>query len=113
MEEMKKKLGVAGAIIVATQGITSVYSAKTLSDRVDDMKAAMVAGRLEREQYFVRKTEFDALVVKLDKLSDQVTGVREQIAGLRGQIEDKYSLDECDPLIHELSCEDEEVASRD
>jgi hypothetical protein len=107
----RRDMGIAGAIIVLSQAVTSLQSSHSISGQVEELKTQLETSKIEREQYFVRKTELVTVVAKIDKLSDQVSDLKNNFSRFQIEMQDKYSLQECDPLIPTLQCD--EVASRD
>lgn len=107
----RRDMGIAGAIIVLSQALTSLQSSHSISGQVEELKNQLQTSKMETEQYFVRKTELVTVVAKIDKLSDQVSDLKNQFSKFQMHMEDKYSLEECDPLLPILQCD--KVASRD
>ncbi len=85
-------MGIAGAIIVLSQAVTSLQSSHSITDRIEQIKETIAVAKIEREQYFVRKTELATVMVKIDKMSENVSALKEQVSGLRRQI-DKQAKD--------------------
>lgn len=82
----RKELGIAGSLVVITQIMTSVGSSQALSDKIDKLNYDIHLLRVEREQYFVRKSDIHQLSSKIDQLSDDVVRVKEQINSLKRHI---------------------------
>jgi predicted nuclease with TOPRIM domain len=98
----RRDLGVASAILIATQVFTSVQSFESVNKKLEELSEQVNELRLEREEFFVRKTQLDAVSSKLDKLTEEVVKVREDLTSVKTQIKRNYSEIEdfeCDPVI--------------
>lgn len=100
----RRDVGIAGALVILAQAITSSQSTSSINDQLEELRKSILMAKIEREQYFVRKEELRLVVQKIDKITEKLSVVEARLV-------DNYSLEECDPLIEDLSCN--EVASRD
>lgn len=91
----RKDMGIAGALIVVIQGITALQSTNSVSADIEALRKEIQQSAIERERFFVRKTDLLVLTQKIDDLADKVTD-------LKSHLEDSYSM-ECEP-------DDKEVA---
>lgn len=92
----RRDIGITGALVVVIQALASYSSSNSISTQVESLREQVIQAKLEREEFFVRKTEMKSemkyLSAKMDKLSDQ-------IAIIHNKIEENYSsLDDLDEL---------------
>jgi septal ring factor EnvC (AmiA/AmiB activator) len=92
----RRHIGIASALIVLSQAITSFQSTDTISKQVREIQSDLAASKVEREEYFVRKTELAALLTKMDSLSSEVSRVKEKLSAIQSKKDQNYSLEECD-----------------
>lgn len=92
----RRQIGIASALIVLSQTITSFQSTDTISKQIREIQADLAASKVEREEYFVRKTELAALLTKIDSMSTEVSRVKEKLSAIQSRMEQTYSLEECD-----------------
>lgn len=108
----RKDIGIAGLIVIATQGLTTYKTNDHITQQVDELRAQIGQSSLDREQYFLRKTDFQSMSQKIDKLSESVAKMEEKLSSISGRIADNFSLEECD--LDFKQCDDKlvgEVAS--
>jgi uncharacterized protein YydD (DUF2326 family) len=82
----RKDLGIAGAVVVIAEAITNFTSSRSISHEVIKIKDEIKDMKVEREQYFVRKTELSSVSKKLDKLNDQLIRVDDKIASIKKEL---------------------------
>lgn len=75
----RRDIGIAGALIVLAQAITSSKSADSINLQIEELKKSFIAAKIEREQFFVRKEELKGVVTKLDKLEIEIAKIGERI----------------------------------
>lgn len=98
----RRDMGIAGAIIILAQVLSSTQSAQNLSKEIAELKRDIEASNLEREQYFVRKTEIFSLTRKLDRVSDQVTSLKIAVYNRNHLDEANIGLRLCGPFSYQL-----------
>ena len=64
----KGELGLAGAIIVAAEILSSGYSNHNLSAKIDELQGLILNIRSNTEQNYVRKQDLASLEQKIDEL---------------------------------------------
>lgn len=112
MEPVKRRdVGMTGLLIVASQLISTIHSWQGLSSQINELKTQLVALKSEREEFFVKKTEMAVAMKKIDQMASHVSALKDQVSIIRTKVEDNFSLEECDPLLTALRCD--EVAARD
>lgn len=107
----RKDLSLAGALIVLSQVFSSVQSSQNISTELSHFKDEFRESLLEREKYFVRKSDLQSLLVKLDSMNEQLTKVNEQLNNLRTYVRENVSYEfpiigcsvqEADELFHDI-----------
>lgn len=86
----KRDLGIAGAIVVLAELLSNFQSSQNVATEIVKFREEFAASNLEREQFFVRKSELGNLSIKLDKANDQLTKLNDQVVSLRVFIKSKY-----------------------
>lgn len=79
----KRDMGLAGAIIVLAQVLSSFQTSRNLSNEMDQLKSEFQIVRFEQEKYFVKKKELKNVIVKLDSMKVQLAGIRQQLRSIR------------------------------
>lgn len=70
------ELGIAGSILVLSQTISHYQLSNSIQDDLNELKQSVQQSQVDRETYFVRKSELSVISTKIDKLTDQVTSLR-------------------------------------
>lgn len=84
---MKNNLGVPGAIlIVISQLISGYQSSNQISQEIVKFREEFQQSLVDREKYFVRKTELGELGHKIDGLNSKIIKMGEQIKALKGEL---------------------------
>ena len=71
----RRELGIAGALIIAAEILSSGYSNRDLSSKLDALQKTVVETRIEREQFFVRKTELVRISKQIEDLTKKVDSI--------------------------------------
>lgn len=79
----RRDMGLTGALIVIAQVISSFHSTSNLSRDIDEMRQEFVQVKSDTEKYFVKKEELGKVVVKLDKMNDQLVKIGKQIKSVK------------------------------
>lgn len=79
----RRDMSIASVVIVVAQIIAS----KTVTRDLDLFKDEFQRSQMDREEFFVRKTELSALISKLDHLNDQMIIMGEEIRSLKSTLE--------------------------
>ncbi len=78
----KKDMGLAGAILVLSQVLSSYQSTQKVTAELADLKGAFTLMRSDQEKYFVKKEELVVVVRKLDQLVVEMSRVRRNIKSM-------------------------------
>lgn len=77
MDKFKRwEMGVASAIMVLAQAVSHYRISSTLEDEVEKIRTAVQQNQVDRETFFVRKTELAVISSKLDQIGDRVTSLK-------------------------------------
>jgi len=88
MNSVKRRdIGIAGALIILSQAITSSQSSNSITNQIDELRNQLIQLKVDREQYFVRKDELKKVINKLDKMQVDIATINEQIKWLRHMAE--------------------------
>lgn len=90
----RRDMGIAGALIVISQFISSFQSSQSVSSEISKFKEDFNQLKVDREQYFVRKTDLAPVLTKLDSLNEQLVKLNEKVASLKRVVRDNYGYDE-------------------
>jgi hypothetical protein len=84
----RTKFGFPGAlIIVVSQLFSSFKSSENISKEIEGFRAEFQQSLVDREIYFVRKTELVGIDSKIDRLNEKILRIGEQIRTIKT---DKY-----------------------
>jgi hypothetical protein len=86
----RRDIGIAGAAIMLAEALSNFQSSKNVSTEIVKFKEEFQQSRVDREQFFVRKTEIEALNLKLDKMSDQIAELSNQVTSLKTYLKSKW-----------------------
>lgn len=94
MNDIKKRdMGIAGALIVIAQSVISFQSAQIISDDIQAIRQDLQDSNLAREQFFARKTEIAVISIKMDKMAEQLTRLKQQVGELQSDVQESYVMD--------------------
>lgn len=79
----KKDMGIASAVIVLAQFLSTFQSSHNVSGEIRDLKRSIEHVKIEQEKYFVRKEELKTVVTKLDHLASELSRMNDQIKSMR------------------------------
>lgn len=79
----RRDLGIAGAIIALSQLIGSFQNAHSVTSEIAKFKEEFQQSQIDREEFFVRKTDVAALSDKMDKMNENLVRMNEQIKVLK------------------------------
>jgi predicted nucleic acid-binding Zn-ribbon protein len=86
----KKDLGVVGTVIALIQLGVGIASSQSVNHEFSKSREDLNQLRLEREQYFVRKGDFESLSVKMDQLKDQISELNIQVSSIKTFMKTRY-----------------------
>ena len=87
----RRDVGIAGALIVLAQLFSDFKASHNVSSEILKFREEFQSSKLEREQFFVRKSELDSLGHKLEKINDQLFQLSQQVVSLRTFLKSKYN----------------------
>lgn len=79
----RRDMGLTGAIIVLAQVLSSFQANRNLSQDIEDLKSQIHQAKEDRQKYFVKKEEFQAVVITLDKMADQLDDINKEIKSIK------------------------------
>lgn len=85
----RKELGLAGAVLLISQLVGSYQASQNVSAELVNFRADLQKNTIEREQYFVRKTDVIPVIDKLDKLSDKLAAIDLKLTSLKAFVRPK------------------------
>ncbi len=94
----KRDLGITGLVVVLTQALSQFSSTDKLAKDIEDFKHEFKVSLLEREEYFVRKSDLQPLIIKLDQVSEKLSGLASKVNSLKRDLQDVSFLEELDPV---------------
>lgn len=93
-----KDFSLTGAIlIVASQLFSSFKSSENISQEIEKFRHEFQQSLIDRETYFVRKTELTSIGKKIDVLNSKMIKLTEQINSLKSEY--YSSSDDEDPIV--------------
>lgn len=95
----RKDFGIAGALIVLSQLLSSFQSSQNVSKEIEKVKDDFNESLIEREEFFVRKTDIVAMTSKLDQMNEQLIKVNEQLNSLKSYVKDNFALNKTEKTI--------------
>jgi hypothetical protein len=88
-----KDYSLPGAVmIVVSQVISSFQSSENIKGEIEKFRKEVQQMVIDRETYFVRKTELALISNKIDRLNEKMGRVSEQIKNMRS--EQRYSMNQ-------------------
>ncbi len=75
----KVEFGIAGAIVLLSQSLTSFYSSDKITREIASFKEQFNKSLVDREQFFVRKTDIAPFLSKLDEMKEQLVLLNEKM----------------------------------
>lgn len=90
----RRDFGIAGFMIVVSQLLSTLKSSQDISHDLARFKDDLEKSVLEREQFFVRKTEIASVSNKLDLVNEQLIRMNEQLKFLKNVVKQEYSMNE-------------------
>jgi hypothetical protein len=96
----RRDVGIAGLVIVLAEIASNFQSSSNVASEIVKFKEEFQASKVEREIYFVRKTELEALSNKLEKLTDQLSILNNQVVSLRTFLKSSYGYEASEGRLH-------------
>ncbi len=90
----RKDVGIAGAVIVLSQLLSSFQSSQTVTTQMGHLQEEFQQLKVDRELYFVRKADIVPLTEKLDKLNDKLISINENVSVIKRFLKDNKFYDE-------------------
>lgn len=79
----RKDLGIAGAVIVLAEAASNFQSSRSVSTEVIKMHDELTIMKVERDAYFVKKTELANVMKKIDKMNDSIVSIDVKVGKLK------------------------------
>jgi predicted translin family RNA/ssDNA-binding protein len=89
------EIGIAGALIILSQAITSFQSTQSISKDMQELHNELEMSKREMIE-FVRKSDFISLSIKSDKISDQLKNLKIDLNELKKRL--IFADQECDAV---------------
>ncbi len=87
-------MGLAGAVIVISQFLSNFQSSQTVSSEIVKFKEEFQESIVDREKFFVRKTDISPVLAKLDLLNVQLVKLNEKVSSLKRAVKENNSFEE-------------------
>lgn len=82
----RREVGIAGAVIVIAQFISTFQSSQSVTNEIAKLREEFQQLRIDREQYFSRKTDLIPILTKLDKMNEKLIELNEKLASLKDEV---------------------------
>lgn len=84
----KRGATVATVIVLLSQFITSLHTSDSLQVQMSRFREELAQSILERERFFVRKSDVADVMTKLDKMNSQLIKLNNQVNSLKTFVQD-------------------------
>jgi len=88
-----RDIGIAGAVIILSQLTTNFSSSKSITDKIESLANDIQTMKIEREEFFVRKSDLIPITERLDRLNEQLQAIQVKLNYLKAFVKD-YSLND-------------------
>lgn len=91
-----KDVTIVGAVMVVAQAISGAQTSVTVQHKLEDLALQFQESQLEREKYFVRKSDVALLAEKIDQLKNQISSLNQKMSGYKeSRLEDLSDEETC------------------
>lgn len=91
----RRDMGIAGFVVVVSQLASSFQSSQNVATEIVKFREEFHKSLLDREEFFVRKTEITNLISRLDEMNDHMIKLTEQVRTLT----DSYAFQEAEGIV--------------
>lgn len=83
----RRDMGVVGVVIMLSQVLSGLQSSQSVTTEIQKFKEEFQQSQIDREKYFVRKSDVASISDKIDSMNDKLIRITEQMKLMR----DHYS----------------------
>lgn len=89
----RRDLGIVAVVIIMSQLTSSLHSTQDVSSEIGKFKDEFRQSLLDRETYFVRKSDISSLASKIDQLNEHLLKLSQKVQFIQNDLKDYSYID--------------------
>ena len=89
----KKELGISSLVVIIAQVISTFQGTGSVQNEIKELKKEIHESSIERERFFVRKSDIEPMKVKIDSVHLELSDINRKITRLAGKFKKQSDID--------------------